>query len=313
MRSICLVTCYFGSWPKYMDLFLKTCRHNPTIDFILFSDCGRLARAPDNVRIVPTTLEEIRVRAQDKLKVEPAIPTPYHLCDFKPTYGLLFEDYLARYDFWGCTDLDLIYGNIRSFITEELLTDNDVISAQKSYLTGYFFLFRNQDQFNTLFRKSRDSTRVFETGELLGFDECSHCWQELDAGASIQRLDTQIESMTEIIRREEDRGDVRAHFSYLGRETIAGSTFTWENGRLYEDEENCLLLHFVLMKDIFYFMFPDWDEIPSRFHVTSTGFYRDGETTGLEYLRALPTGPIVSGWCNQVWRKCKRRLPWLGE
>jgi hypothetical protein len=35
-------------------------------------------------------------------------------------YGEIFANELHEYDFWGFSDIDLIWGNIRNFYTEEL-------------------------------------------------------------------------------------------------------------------------------------------------------------------------------------------------
>jgi len=311
--EICLITCYFGSWPKYMSFFLESCRHNPRVEFLLLSDCGALSDAPPNVRVVPMTLDEVRDRIRDRLGLEPAIATPYNLCDFKPTYGVLFDDYLNDYDFWGCTDIDVIYGDVRSFITDELLAANDVVSARAPYLTGFFFLFRNEEYLNHLYAKSADYERVLESERHFSFTECNSEWDALIDGASIFDLDTEIESMTEVIRREGEAGRLRTHFSDLGREVFEGTRFTWEDGKLTEfvDDEAVerMLLHFVILKGQYYFTFPDWEEVPSRFHVLPTGFYRDDELQGFRYLNALPVRTIGRRWWEQTMKKVRRRFP----
>jgi len=313
MTRICLVTCYFDSWPKYVNLFLESCRENPSVDFLLFTDCGPLADAPPNVHIVPTTLDAVRDRVRDRLGLDPAIVTPYSLCDYKPTYGVLFEDYLDEYDFWGCADIDLIYGNIRSFITGELLAGNDIISARASYLTGFFFLFRNKEQLNRLYTRSDDHERVLQNERHFSFTECNHKWDALISGASISELDTEIESMTEVIRREEQAGHLHCHFADLGREVFDGTEFIWDNGRLVERFSDRtlerMLLHFVILKDRYYFTFPNWEKVPSRFHVLPTGFYRENELYWLEHLRAFPLGKIGRNWWGQLRQKISRRLP----
>ena len=49
---------------------------------------------PSNVHVVPMTLEEFKANAKKKLGFDVCIPQPYKLCDFKPAYGFLFEDYI---------------------------------------------------------------------------------------------------------------------------------------------------------------------------------------------------------------------------
>lgn len=52
---------------------------------------------------------------------------PYKLCDFRPLYGEIFSNYVDGYDFWGYCDCDLIFGDIRKFLTEELLSTKDYL------------------------------------------------------------------------------------------------------------------------------------------------------------------------------------------
>jgi hypothetical protein len=279
------------------------------VDFILFSDCGPLPESPSNVRVVEMELNDICERARQKIGIsEPAIERPYKVCDFRPAFGLMFEDYLSTYEFWGHTDIDLIYGKIRNSLDEGILKSKDIVSGKKYYLTGWFWMFKNTEKMNNLFRRSEDYEEVMSSQRNFIFDECAGAWEKLINGASILDLDTEIESMTEVIRREEQAGRLRTHFTNLGREIMNGDPYTWEEGTLYEGEKERLLLHFVLLKNQYYFTFPDWEEVPSRFHILPTGFYRNGEQEGLSYLRALPMGKITRRWWQQTSGKVKRRL-----
>ena len=39
MKKIILINCYFGKFPSFFNLFLKSCEANPSVDFLIFSDC----------------------------------------------------------------------------------------------------------------------------------------------------------------------------------------------------------------------------------------------------------------------------------
>ena len=47
-----------------------------------------------------------------------SLERPYKLCDYKPSYGEVFKDELAGYDFWGNCDIDLVWGNIKKNFTQ---------------------------------------------------------------------------------------------------------------------------------------------------------------------------------------------------
>ena len=92
---------------------------------------------PDNVHVHAMTLEQIR---QKHLDFEPVLNVPYKLCDHKPMYGLIFENYIAGYDFRGHVDTDIIWKDIGSFITDELMDSYDRISRR-----GHFNFYRNTE------------------------------------------------------------------------------------------------------------------------------------------------------------------------
>ena len=82
------------------------------------------------MRFVDLNMEQFHIMASEKLGLPISFDSAYKLCDFKPTFGTIFAEYLNEYDFWGNADIDLIYGNIRRFLTEELLSEYDVITSR---------------------------------------------------------------------------------------------------------------------------------------------------------------------------------------
>ena len=42
MKSIALVLPYFGKFPDYFKLFLKSCKKNKSVDFLLYTDCNMI-------------------------------------------------------------------------------------------------------------------------------------------------------------------------------------------------------------------------------------------------------------------------------
>nr|WP_315203110.1 DUF6625 family protein [uncultured Flavobacterium sp.] len=169
--KIALLTVYFGKFPWYFPLFVKSCMTNPSIDFLILSDAHYERVLPSNVTIIPFTLSQFNKLATQKLDFEVVVQNPYKLCEFKPAFGLLFSEYLQEYDFWGMTDIDVIYGRIREFITPEILDNYDVICVRNDYITACCMLFRNTDYVNSLFKKSKDYEMVFTTSRYFGFDE----------------------------------------------------------------------------------------------------------------------------------------------
>ena len=113
--QIAVISVYFGKWVPYHKLWLKSCECNPEIDFFVIGD-QKMDDLPNNVHIINISLNEIRALASQKLGRDISLKTPYKLCDYKPMYGLIFEEYLQGYDYWGHCDMDMIFGNISKFL-----------------------------------------------------------------------------------------------------------------------------------------------------------------------------------------------------
>ena len=77
---------------------------------------------------------------------------------------------MKGYDFWGHCDFDLIFGNIRGIITEEILTKYDRI-----YDLGHLSLYRNTDENNNRHKAPGslcgDYKTVFTSEDSFTFDE----------------------------------------------------------------------------------------------------------------------------------------------
>src|SRR5882724_11438458 len=121
-KTIGFINCYFGKLPWYFNYFIHSCKYNPTVDFFIITDDKTyLKPLPPNVKLIYNSLEGVSRHASEKMGFPISIPYGYKLCDFKPAYGFIFSELLHGYDFWGHTDIDIIFGNIRDFITDERL------------------------------------------------------------------------------------------------------------------------------------------------------------------------------------------------
>lgn len=247
--KIAIVTCWFGSYPWYFPYFVHSCSYNTTIDFIIITDNQLpISNKPENVIIVNKTIEEISSIASEKLGFKVNIDYPYKLCDFKPTYGYLFSELLESYDFWGHGDLDVVYGNIRNFMTKELLKNFDIISSRHDYITGTFCLYRNNMEMNKLFMQSKDYKHVLSSSAHFCFDECNFLFQELENGASIFDYPDNIQSMTWVVKKEEKEGKLRPYFDFIILEGATGN-IKWEKGKIiYKDRYEAMFYHLIKFK-----------------------------------------------------------------
>ena len=92
------------------------------------------------------------------------------MCDYKVAYGEMFQEYIKDYDFWGHCDADLIFGDIRKFVTDDLLNKYDRLGVD-----GFFSLFRNTIEINAIYRKADDITKIFTEQKPFGFDKWGLC------------------------------------------------------------------------------------------------------------------------------------------
>ncbi len=146
MKTICFILPYFGTMPNYFDKFLESCAQNNTINCLVFTDAKTSHSYPDNVTVHYLTFAEFCNYFTKKLGHQP--PFPYKLCDYKTTYGYVLQEFITEYDFWGYCDCDLIFGDIRKFVTDEILLHYD-----KIFTRGHCTLLRNTPVYNELFRK----------------------------------------------------------------------------------------------------------------------------------------------------------------
>ena len=149
--SICFVIPYFGKWPFWMPFFLAGCRANPTVDWLLFSDCGQIADCPPNVRIIDTDYVSYCARVADTLGIVFQPPNPYKLCDLKPVLGYIHEAELRGHDFWAFGDLDLVFGDLRAWFTAERLARKDIFSTHARRISGHCCLMRNTQEIREAF------------------------------------------------------------------------------------------------------------------------------------------------------------------
>ena len=92
------------------------------------------------------------------------------MCDYKPAYGLIFEDYIKDYNFWGHCDIDTIMGNLGKLIDDSMFEKYD-----KMFCLGHMILYRNTYDNNRTFMKEVRGRFLykesFTTEKITAFDE----------------------------------------------------------------------------------------------------------------------------------------------
>ena len=146
MYSIGLIIPYFGKKPEFYDAWEVSALSNSTINFFIFTDIEDII-AKQNICVIKCSFEECKNMIQKIIDFKICLDSPYKLCDYRPTFGLVFDKYIKNYDFWGYCDLDLIFGDLRKYFTESVLENSD-----RCLENGHISLWKNCSKLNNIFK-----------------------------------------------------------------------------------------------------------------------------------------------------------------
>lgn len=172
MKSIVFIVPYFGKLPGYFNEWAFTAGNleSQNIDFLLITDAEIGFNLRSNIHVIAMTFSEFHARVQRSFEFRIALERPYKICDFKPALGYIFQDEISKYDYWGNCDIDQVWGNVRKFISDEILEKYDRIQ-----FLGHFILYRNCKHINEAFvlpGAIYDYQRVFS--DSMHYSFCEH-------------------------------------------------------------------------------------------------------------------------------------------
>lgn len=125
---------------------------------------------PDNVRFINIQLEDLKALAIRKTGLQDiSLEHPYRCCDFKPLYGLIFQDYIPQYTYWGHCDFDMIFGDIYFFLEQYEYWKYD-----KFLNLGHLSFYKNSREVNHYYTKAGSLypyTEVLTTDKNFAYDE----------------------------------------------------------------------------------------------------------------------------------------------
>lgn len=177
MKKIRLIIPYFGKLPKFFPYFLLTAKRNQKIDFLIYTDqkVGQFEILnAKNIEFVTLSFDDLREKVQSKFDFKISLKTPYKLCDYRPAYGLIFEEELKGYDYWGFCDTDVLLGDIYQFLEEHSFFENDYA---RYGLLGHLQIFKNSREVNRIFMSGQGSDyrlgyhNVYTSEQSFIFDE----------------------------------------------------------------------------------------------------------------------------------------------
>ncbi len=304
MHKLITICCWFGTLPEHFPEFSRSVAMNPTIDFLLVTDC-QIPNPPSNMSIYPCSFEEVHARFQSLFDFPICLEKPYKLCDFRPVWPLAFQEFLNGYDFWGHCDMDMIFGDIRHFLSDETLSNHD-----KIYRLGHLSYYRNTNQVTSryLLDGGVNYHTVFTSPEGFAFDEIAgmgniYSRHNYPAYYSLDYIDITYGKVRFTRSLFHVPAELHASFNFEKQ------LFFWENGRVFraywfgnqihQDEFN--YIHFSKRK------MPNHgvSENSNSFFITNRGLFpKNGPVVFEDFDRYNPHEPKLEARRS---RECKRQ------
>ena len=275
-EKIVLIVTFFGELPFYYPAFQWSCKFNPDIKWLIFSDCHPPQNCPENIEFVNITVDGFCDLASQKLGFHVRLSSDflYKLCDFKPSFGVIYEDYIRDYDFWGHCDVDIIWGDIRSFINSSLLETYQIISSRPKRISGHFCLYRNQKDVNTVFLsmpKTVEGLKNYKSYAFLDEDYFSLYLQWLYNPTFLSRIKQAIvgKPFIPIVYWDQVLTTSGKHQRQL-YDNI-DSTLLWEAGQTFHlDGTEMMYLHFHELKNTLHEIDFSYEDTPQKIQISTT-------------------------------------------
>lgn len=183
--NILVIHVLFGKIPKWFPYFLKSCRYNASLDFLIVTDSKEIFN-DENIQTVHMSKEDFSSLCLTNIGIRAKMKDPYKICDFKPAFGEIFKEYLNGYDYWAYCDNDLIIGDVNNFLPKEVIYKYDIISLYKDFMSGPLCIYKNQNDINSLYRKAKNYERMLESDKHFAFDE--NVFRINNKGVSIRKM-----------------------------------------------------------------------------------------------------------------------------
>lgn len=241
MEKIVVISVYYGKLPPYYRLWLRSCELNPTIDFLFFTDI-ELNALPKNVQLINMSFQSFKELASKKLGKDVCIDAPYKICDYRPMFGQILQNYLTEYDYWAHCDMDMVFGDLRSFFERFELNNYD-----RFLYLGHLSLYRNTPACNQYYKlpgsRCGSWEYVVSTPKNCLFDEWSGVYGIFHEN-KLPMFEERIFA---------DISMIYARFRLaLDDPNYDQQVFYWENGKVYrsywldgiEHQEEFIYIHF---------------------------------------------------------------------
>lgn len=166
MLKKCFLITQFGNSHEWTQEYIDGVQHLAKDGWSWKIFTPNKLESKGNVEIIPMDTEQFNSLVEEKLGVRPnfyitkiGVPS-VHVTDFYIFSGIIFEDYIKDVDYWGITNMDVVYGRLSKFLPDEDLSKYEVWSDDINTINGVFCLWKNTEKVNNLFRKVPNWERV---------------------------------------------------------------------------------------------------------------------------------------------------------
>lgn len=272
---IALISVYYGNQPEYLSLFLNSAKNNPEFDFYIFSNWNDIPIKAKNIFLITFPLEDFNNLAISKNIFTQRIENPYKLCDIKPAWPHILEDYLedTHYSHIGFSDIDLIFGDLCRFIDLEDIQNYDIWTAHDNYMAGFFTLLRNNDFIKKLYQYESFYKFIFNSPIHFAFDEILRKdYKNFSSGNNLI-------SFSDIVVLHEKKGllKVKRMEGVISEHRPKYLRFN-KKGIFDKDGVEYMGFHHFFVKRYIFWLFPKWKEVPETFYANKYGFYADSSS-----------------------------------
>jgi len=186
--KIILIQVWIGEIPDYFWFHYETTKNLKNIDFLFFTDQD-LKLDAKNYFIHKIEKKDIESNLSQLLNHNIILLNNKKTCDLKASYGDLFYEYIKDYDYFGCYDIDTLFGDINKFINPYLGEYDFISMADEVFhnrLSGPFLLMRNNQEIRTLY-KGQEFIKCLENPEVECFEE-SHINQKANERYNVRLI-----------------------------------------------------------------------------------------------------------------------------
>lgn len=156
--KVAIIVVWLGKLPEYNTIWAQSIKFNPKLNWFLISDNNDSQtidyfKTIPNIEYIYTTQNDIYnlIKKKCKIKIDKKYKA-YKICDFRPLFGIIFDNILKGYDYWAYGDNDVIYGNLNEILEPYFIKNYDVIgTGQQNRCSGPLCFIKNTEKMNLLY------------------------------------------------------------------------------------------------------------------------------------------------------------------